>query len=133
MNTVTYYVNNSIVEMVGHKGRGYKAIRAPGAIGRIASVDIMLPGISGYAVLKAVHLDMENTRPSTVMATSLSDQDAVLGGQGLSLTAVHSKGSRETDLGIVSQDESREANTLPLQLELAITKTWDSGGAIVPK
>ncbi|MEN6441219.1 MAG: response regulator [Syntrophobacter sp.] len=44
----------------------------------ILILDIMLPGISGYAVLKAIREEMNDTETSIIMATSLSGRDAVL-------------------------------------------------------
>jgi DNA-binding response OmpR family regulator len=44
----------------------------------IILLDIMLPGMSGYAVLKAIREDLEDKTTTIVMATSLSDREDVL-------------------------------------------------------
>ncbi len=44
----------------------------------ILILDIMLPGISGYAVLKAIREEMDDTETPIIMATSLSGREAVL-------------------------------------------------------
>lgn len=44
----------------------------------ILILDIMLPGKSGYAALKAIRENMESADTVIIMATSLSDRDAVM-------------------------------------------------------
>ncbi len=44
----------------------------------ILILDIMLPGTSGYAILKLINEETRSTDTAIIMATSLSDRDAVL-------------------------------------------------------
>jgi DNA-binding response OmpR family regulator len=44
----------------------------------ILILDIMLPGTSGYAILKVIREKMESTHTAIIMASSLSDRSAVL-------------------------------------------------------
>jgi len=44
----------------------------------ILILDIMLPGTSGYAILKAIREEMPGTGGAIIMATSLSDRTAVM-------------------------------------------------------
>jgi DNA-binding response OmpR family regulator len=45
----------------------------------ILILDIMLPGMSGYAILKAIREDLEDKTATIVMVTSLSDREDVIG------------------------------------------------------
>jgi two-component system response regulator MtrA len=44
----------------------------------ILILDIMLPGTSGYAILKVIREEKESTGTAIIMATSLSDRAAVM-------------------------------------------------------
>jgi DNA-binding response OmpR family regulator len=44
----------------------------------ILILDIMLPGTSGYAILKAIKEEAQSVETAIMMATSLSDREAVL-------------------------------------------------------
>jgi CheY-like chemotaxis protein len=44
----------------------------------IVVLDIMLPGMTGYAVLKTIRQDMRDTTTTIVMATSLSRKDIIV-------------------------------------------------------
>ena len=97
----------------------------------IIILDIMLPGTSGYAILKAVREDFGDKATTIIMATSLSDRDAVLdcmklGIQGYLVKPISHKDIADKVLGYFRSANPALADTAAARMEEARNRASES-------